>query len=347
MNMAVLEGVNLKKYYGKVHALDDVSFAIEGNELLAVIGPSGSGKTTLLRSIAGFVKLDGGRIFLHGEDITNLAPEKRNVAMFFQNYALWPHMTVFENIAYGLKLRKIDKKTIKEKVEWALEFLGLEGLADRKPSQLSGGQQQRVALARAIVVEPKVLLLDEPLSNLDAKIRLRIRFELKALQQKLGIPTLYVTHDQEEALSIADRVIVMHEGKILQSGTPEEIYRNPRNLFVADFVGMNTIVKVPAENGLVKVGNITRRIENEQKTASVVIRADEVNIVDATADVSTKEGDLVLIGVIKDRLYLGSKYRYEVEVEDINEPLFVNHEVDVAPGKKVKVIVPEGSYFIF
>lgn len=250
--MAVLECVNLKKYYGHVRALDDVSFTIEGSELLAVIGPSGSGKTTLLRSVAGFVRLDSGRIYLHGQDITDLAPEKRDVAMVFQNYALWPHMTVFENIAYGLKIKRIDKAKIREKVEWALKFLGLEGLADRKPSQLSGGQQQRVALARAIVVEPKLLLLDEPLSNLDAKIRLRIRFELKALQQKLGIPTLYVTHDQEEALSIADRVIIIHNGKILQVGTPEEIYRNPSNLFVADFVGVNTIIKVPVKNGVAK-----------------------------------------------------------------------------------------------
>jgi len=346
MNVAVLEGVNLKKYYGRVHALDDVSFAIEGSELLAVIGPSGSGKTTLLRSIAGFVKLDAGRIYLHGQDITDLAPEKRNVAMFFQNYALWPHMSVFENIAYGLKIKKVDKAKIREKVEWALEFLGLEGLADRKPSQLSGGQQQRVALARAIVVEPKVLLLDEPLSNLDAKIRLRIRFELKALQQKLKIPTLYVTHDQEEALSIADRVIIMHNGKVLQSGSPEEIYRNPNNLFVADFVGMNTIVKVPVENGVVKIGNITKQASTQQKTASVVVRADEV-ILSTNVNAGAEPEDLALTGVVKDRLYLGSKYRYEIEVEGIDEPLFVNHESSVNPGERVKIIVPKGSYFIF
>ena len=344
--MAVLEGVNLKKYYGRVHALDNVSFAIEGSELLAVIGPSGSGKTTLLRSIAGFVKLDAGRIYLHGQDITDLSPEKRNVAMFFQNYALWPHMSVFENIAYGLKIKKVDKAKIREKVEWALEFLGLEGLADRKPSQLSGGQQQRVALARAIVVEPKVLLLDEPLSNLDAKIRLRIRFELKALQQKLKIPMLYVTHDQEEALSIADRVIIMHNGEVLQSGPPEEIYRSPRNLFVADFVGMNTIVRIPVQNGVVKVGNITKQISTQQKTASIVVRADEV-ILSTNVNAEAEPEDLALTGVVKDKLYLGSKYRYEIEVDGIDEPLFVNHESSVDPGERVKIIVPKGSYFIF
>ncbi len=344
--MAVLEGVNLKKYYGRVHALDNVSFAIEGSELLAVIGPSGSGKTTLLRSIAGFVKLDAGRIYLHGQDITDLSPEKRNVAMFFQNYALWPHMSVFENIAYGLKIKKVDKAKIREKVEWALEFLGLEGLADRKPSQLSGGQQQRVALARAIVVEPKVLLLDEPLSNLDAKIRLRIRFELKALQQKLKIPMLYVTHDQEEALSIADRVIIMHNGEVLQSGPPEEIYRNPQNLFVADFVGMNTIVRIPVQNGVVKVGNITKQISTQQKTASIVVRADEV-ILSTNVNAEAEPEDLALTGVVKDKLYLGSKYRYEIEVDGIDEPLFVNHESSVDPGERVKIIVPKGSYFIF
>lgn len=344
--MAVLECVNLKKYYGHVRALDDVSFTIEGSELLAVIGPSGSGKTTLLRSVAGFVRLDAGRIYLHGQDITDLAPEKRDVAMVFQNYALWPHMTVFENIAYGLKIKRIDKAKIREKVEWALKFLGLEGLADRKPSQLSGGQQQRVALARAIVVEPKLLLLDEPLSNLDAKIRLRIRFELKALQQKLGIPTLYVTHDQEEALSIADRVIIIHNGKILQVGTPEEIYRNPSNLFVADFVGVNTIIKVPVKNGVAKIGNVEKRIPNQQKIATVVIRADEV-ILSTNKNVESGPEDLVLTGVIRGRLYLGSKYRYEMEVDGVNEPVFINHGSDVETGTEVKVVVPKGSYFIF
>jgi ABC-type Fe3+/spermidine/putrescine transport system ATPase subunit len=255
-------------------------------------------------------------------------------------------MTVFENIAYGLKIKRIDKAKIREKVEWALKFLGLEGLADRKPSQLSGGQQQRVALARAIVVEPKLLLLDEPLSNLDAKIRLRIRFELKALQQKLGIPTLYVTHDQEEALSIADRVIIIHNGKILQVGTPEEIYRNPSNLFVADFVGVNTIIKVPVKNGVAKIGNVEKRIPNQQKIATVVIRADEV-ILSTNKNVESGPEDLVLTGVIRGRLYLGSKYRYEMEVDGVNEPVFINHGSDVETGTEVKVVVPKGSYFIF
>lgn len=191
--MAVLQAQGLYKSYGQVKALDDVNIEIEDSELLAVIGPSGSGKTTLLRSIAGFVQLDSGKILIRSKDITDFPPEKRNVAMFFQNYALWPHMTVFENVAYGLKIRRYDKKAIREKVEWALDFLDIKPLAERKPNQLSGGQQQRVALARAIVVQPDVLLLDEPLSNLDAKIRMRIRFELKALQRKLQIATLYVT----------------------------------------------------------------------------------------------------------------------------------------------------------
>lgn len=344
--MAILEAKNLKKYYGATRALDGVTVNIDSSELLAVIGPSGSGKTTLLRSVAGFVQLDEGQILIKSKDVTHLPPEKRNVAMFFQNYALWPHMTVFENIAYGLKLRKMNKVKIKEKVDWALDFLDIRGLENRKPSQLSGGQQQRVALARAIVVEPDVLLLDEPLSNLDAKIRMRIRFELKALQQKLKVPTLYVTHDQEEALSIADRVVMMHNGKILQVGTPEEVYRHPANLFVADFIGINSILRIPLKSqNVLRIGNLETTVQSEKDIAHVVIRAEEAQI---SRQMKTPEKDsLLLEGTVSSKLYLGSKYRFEIKVEGIDDLLFINHDQDFKIGESVYISVPKGSYFIY
>lgn len=344
--MVVLQTQNLCKSYGQVKALDDVNMYIEDAQLLAVIGPSGSGKTTLLRSIAGFVELDSGKILIKSKDVTNLPPEKRNVAMFFQNYALWPHMTVFENVAYGLKIRKYDKNTIRERVEWALDFLDIRSLAERKPSQLSGGQQQRVALARAIVIQPDVLLLDEPLSNLDAKIRMRIRFELKTLQKRLKIPTLYVTHDQEEALSIADKIAIMHNGKVLQVGTPEEVYKNPVDLFVADFIGVNSVVKVKcAGEKLAKIGNLKLPVQKE--TVYVVIRAEETKVLPIQQRFDIAEGDLRLEGTIIGKLYLGSKYRYEIKIEGVDEVLFINSEEVYNVNEQVQIISRKGSFFIY
>jgi len=342
--MAILETRNLKKYYGRVRALDDVSIDVDAGELLAVIGPSGSGKTTFLRSIAGFVKLDAGRVYIEGKDITELPPEKRDVSMFFQNYALWPHMTVFDNVAYGLKLRKMPKEEIEKRVHDVLKLLDIEELVDRKPSQLSGGQQQRVALARAIVVKPKVLLLDEPLSNLDAKIRLRIRFEIKALQQKLNLPTVYVTHDQEEALSIADKVAVMHEGKVLQLGTPEEVYKNPANFFVADFIGTNCVLTLKVLDGRVKIGNKIFKVSSKE-TARMVVRSDEAEVLEARAEPG-KDG-LKIPGEIKGKLYMGSKYRYEIRIEESEDALFVNSGESFKIGEKITVFVPDGSYFVY
>lgn len=344
--MAVLQAQGLYKSYGQVKALDDVNIEIEDSELLAVIGPSGSGKTTLLRSIAGFVQLDSGKIFIRSKDITDLPPEKRNVAMFFQNYALWPHMTVFENVAYGLKIRRYDRKVIREKVEWALDFLDIKPLAERKPNQLSGGQQQRVALARAIVVQPDVLLLDEPLSNLDAKIRMRIRFELKALQKKLQMPTLYVTHDQEEALSIADRIAVMHNGKVLQIGTPQQVYKEPVNLFVADFIGVNSIVRIkPLDKDIVKVGNL--EFQPQKGVLHLVIRAEEARVLPAKEHVTLKEGDLKLEGIIMGKLYLGSKYRYEIRIHGIEEILFINSEEAFDINEQIQIIARKDSFFVY
>ncbi|HIC00509.1 TPA: ABC transporter ATP-binding protein [Candidatus Poribacteria bacterium] len=231
----------LRKQFGDVHAVKDVNLHIAKGEFYTFLGPSGCGKTTLLRILAGFTSADSGSIYFDDQFVNDIPPWKRNVGMVFQNYALWPHMNVFENIAFGLRERKIVKSEIQDRVERSLQMVNLEGLDKRRPSQLSGGQQQRVALARTLVTEPGLLLLDEPLSNLDAKLRIQMREELLRLQRELGITTIYVTHDQEEALITSTRIAVMSEGKIIQEGTPKEIYELPYTKSVADFVGTSNL----------------------------------------------------------------------------------------------------------
>jgi len=246
---------HVTKTFGKVVAVDDVSLRVKHGEFMVLLGPSGCGKTTTLRIIAGLEKPTKGRIFFDDEEVTYLPPRARNVSMVFQSYAVWPHMTVFENIAFPLKIKKYSEEEIKRRVKWAAELLKIRELLDRYPHQLSGGQRQRVAVARAIVVEPKVLLMDEPLSNLDAVLRVRMRSELKRLQRRIKVTTIYVTHDQVEAMTMGDRIAVMNQGRIMQVGEPKEVYYRPANTFVAGFIGspqMNFIdVTVePIENGV-------------------------------------------------------------------------------------------------
>ena len=250
-----IKGVNLS--YGATHVLKDIDLSIRPGELFAFLGPSGCGKTTLLRLIAGFAQAQTGQVLLDGQDVAALPPWKRDVCRVFQSYALWPHMTVAQNVAFGLEERRRPRAEVTAKVAQALELVGLSGYAQRRPSQLSGGQQQRVALARTIAIEPKVLLLDEPLSNLDARMRVSVRRDLRELQQRLGLTTIFVTHDQEEANTICDRIAVMEAGAIRQVGTPMELYERPANLFVASFLGSANIldggagVTVPAGQRLV------------------------------------------------------------------------------------------------
>jgi spermidine/putrescine ABC transporter ATP-binding subunit len=231
------------KRLGRVIAVDRLSLDVQRGEFVCLLGPSGCGKTTTLRLIAGFIQPDEGMIEIMGQDMANRPPYKRNIGMVFQNYALFPHMTVFENVAFGLKMRNVPKAQIKERVEQVLDLVQLSGMSQRYPRQLSGGQQQRVALARAIVIQPDVLLLDEPLSNLDAKLRESMQRELRELQQRLAITTIYVTHDQEEAMTMSDRIAVMAHGHIVQVGSPAEIYRRPSNRFVASFIGKANLVR--------------------------------------------------------------------------------------------------------
>src|SRR6266545_1876001 len=240
--MAFLELTNVQKQFAGTSAVIDFNLAMERGEFVSFLGPSGCGKTTTLRMIAGFEAPTAGRITVEGADITNLPPNRRNVGMVFQSYALFPNMTVAGNIGFGLKVRKRPRAEIDRRVDELLSLIHLEGRGDRYPYQLSGGQQQRVALARALAIEPQVLLLDEPLSALDAKIRIVLRKEIRAIQRQLGITTVYVTHDQEEALSLSDRVVVMSEGRIEQIGTPFEIYNFPATTFVASFVGTLNLV---------------------------------------------------------------------------------------------------------
>lgn len=242
MGTVVLE--NIEKWYGETRACTGINLSIEDGRFFTFLGPSGCGKTTILRLIAGFIRPDKGSIFLGDVDITPLAPEHRNVGMVFQNYALFPFMTVIENIEYGLKVQKRSKPEIKEKSERYLTMVGLEGLEGRSVSELSGGEQQRVAFARSLAIEPQVLLLDEPLSNLDARLRDNMRSELKRLQTQLGITTIFVTHDQTEALTMSDQIAVFNEGSCIQTGTPEQVYHNPKDSFVAQFIGETNLLSL-------------------------------------------------------------------------------------------------------
>ncbi|MBZ0277479.1 MAG: ABC transporter ATP-binding protein, partial [Anaerolineae bacterium] len=284
-------------------------------EFLTLLGPSGCGKTTTLRLIAGFEMPSSGQILLDGKDITNQPPNKRDMAMVFQSYALFPHMTVFDNIAYGLHIRKLSRSEIKEKVERTLELMSLKGLGERRPNELSGGQQQRVALARSLVMEPRVLLFDEPLSNLDAKLRVQMRSEIHALQRRLSITSVYVTHDQVEAMALSDRIVVMNQGRIDQMGTPDEIYRRPATRFVADFIGRANFLETRAsavDDGRATVTLLGQTVAvsaagspRSGDTLIAVLRPEALKL---RADSQLQQG------LVEQAMYLGSEVEYHVRV---------------------------------
>lgn len=317
------KGVNIKnltKVYlshnnnSEFKAVDDISVEIKAGEFVTLLGPSGCGKTTTLRMVAGFEIPTEGDIYLGGDRINDLTPDKRDTAMVFQSYALFPHLNIFDNIVYGLKLKKMDKKEIEEKGKNIIELVGLKGMENRYPNQLSGGQQQRVALARALVMEPGVLLFDEPLSNLDAKLRVYMRTEIRKIQKKTGITALYVTHDQSEAMSLSDRIIIMKDGVIEQVGTPEEIYQRPKTKFVSEFIGNVNFLKTKVEkieNGKAKVkigkeefllGYSGEKSEGEE--AFVVLRPEAINL--------GREG--ILKGQVVSSTFMGSYQDYIVDV---------------------------------
>ena len=273
--MAIIKIDKVRKCFGNVEVLKEFNQVFEDKEFVTLLGPSGCGKTTMLRMLAGFEKPTSGTITIDDKvvssDKTFVPPEKRDIGMVFQSYAVWPHMTVFDNIAYPLKIKKLPKDEIKRKVDAIMEVVHLSQYADRIPSQLSGGQQQRVALGRALVAEPNLLLLDEPLSNLDAKLRESMRFEIKAIQRKLGISVVYVTHDQVEAMTMSDRVIVINDGIIQQVGPPMEIYRKPANQFVAAFVGKIDFIKGEAADGKINITGTDQYIDYDGEISGKVV----------------------------------------------------------------------------
>lgn len=329
--------------FGDFQALKAVDMNIRPGELFTLLGPSGCGKTTLLRSIAGFNTLDGGKIQFNGQDVSKLPPWKRDIGFVFQNYALWPTKTIFENIAYGLKMRNVSTQEIKSRVEDVLELVELSAAAEKFPGQLSGGMQQRAALARAMVIDPPLMLLDEPLSNLDAKLRVSLRRGIRKLLNRLGLTAIYVTHDQEEALDISDRIAVMDSGNVAQIGTPREIYETPVNSFVADFIGKANFLsghvgsdgRFQTKSG--KVIDVPLRLECQADQARCAfLRPENVEI----GDLATSH----LRGHVSDISYFGSFFRYLVTLED-GQKMMVETRSEVTSGQEVGLHLPSLTAF--
>lgn len=300
------------KKYGEKTVIKSVNLEIQDGEFFTLLGPSGCGKTTLLRMIAGFNSIEGGEFYFNDTLINNMDPSKRNIGMVFQNYAVFPNMTVRGNIEFGLKERKVPKNEMDERVEKILDIMKIREYADRKPQNLSGGQQQRVALARAIVIEPDVLLMDEPLSNLDAKLRVELREEIRRIQKEIGITTVYVTHDQEEAMAVSDRIAVMKDGVIQQCDKPRKIYHRPNNMFVASFIGTNNVINGNYNKNLKEIvidsgGKFAYDLGNiPSQRVKLSIRPEDLRL-DPNGDIEVK---------INDEVFLGSTMHYNVELKD-------------------------------
>jgi ABC-type Fe3+/spermidine/putrescine transport system ATPase subunit len=354
----IIEIQGVTKRFGVVTAVDRVDLTVADGELFTLLGPSGCGKTTLLRLLAGFYQPDAGTIRFGDRVVNGLPPYERRIGMVFQNYALWPHMTVADNIGYGLRLRKLPAPEVQARLGEGLRKVNLTGFEARYPGQLSGGQQQRVALARALVLNPDILLLDEPLSNLDAKIRIQVRAEIRRLQQELRITTVYVTHDQEEALSLSDRVAVMRDGHVLQVGPPKELYERPRTRFVADFVGTNNLVPGEVQGGGGRDGDLVvstalgplRAVASGAVSGRCVlaVRPENVTLGAAAAGEGNRvDGRVSLVS------YLGNTLRYDVQTEpglvlkaDIrdpwhHDPLTVGRPVTLSFLPSVTLAVPD------
>jgi iron(III) transport system ATP-binding protein len=343
---------NITKRFGALAAVSDVSLAIEQGEMFTLLGPSGCGKTTLLRLLAGFYAPDAGAIRFGDRVVNEVPPHERGIGMVFQNYALWPHMTVSENVAYGLKLRNVIAADSIRRVREVLDKVGLAGLGERYPGQLSGGQQQRVALARALVLNPQMLLLDEPLSNLDAKIRVQVRAEIRKLQKELGITAVYVTHDQEEALAMSDRIAVFNHGKACQIGPPKALYERPANRFVADFIGINNLIEgkvrsaagtaLRAETALGEISAIQDGSLRPGDPCVICIRPENITLADhAGGERNRFAGKIALAS------YLGNTLRYEVDLgngitfkADVGDPW---HHEQLSMGAAVALSCAVGS----
>ena len=344
MSFLILEAL-VKEFVGRggegiVRAVDNANIEIEEGQFVTLLGPSGCGKTTTLRLIAGFEFPTHGQIILDGDIINNQPPNQRDMAMVFQSYAIFPHLNVYENIAYGLKIRRLTGQAIKEKVQQVLELTELTGLENRPPNALSGGQQQRVALARALVMEPKVLLMDEPLSNLDAKLRELMRTEIRRIQQTLGITSVYVTHDQVEAMTLSDQIVVMNQGRIEQIGTPQEIYRRPQTQFVADFIGNTNFVEadIEAVNGDTVLLQVLGRQMTIAKPDYPLPKGSRVKLMIRPEAIQLVDQDGPYRGIVRWSSYLGSQVEYEIEVAQQRLAIVdtdPRHQVIHPPGQEV------------
>ena len=325
---------NVSKSFGENKVLEDFNLNVKKGEFLTILGPSGCGKTTTLNLLAGFLSLDKGEIWIDDKNVSQLPSNKRNISMVFQNYALFPHMTVYDNIAFGLKVRKVGKNIIYNKVLDMLTLVGLDFnlFKDRYPHQLSGGEQQRISLARALIIEPKVLLLDEPLSNLDAKLRNEMRVEIKKIHDKTGVTIIYVTHDQEEALSISTNIILLNEGKNMQMGSPQQIYSNPKSMFVADFIGNSNFLKGKVSKILddeatiklsegIEVNTFLQDFMKENIQVTIIIRDENIIIYK-----NKMTGKNVFKGKVKDNLYLGSFQRTYVQFDELKLSIYHKYE---------------------
>ncbi len=325
-------------YDKKKHILKGLNLDVEKGELVSLLGPSGCGKTTTLRVVAGFIEPAGGTFTLDGEDMTRVPVHKRNFGLVFQSYALFPHLSVYDNVAFGLRTRKVDKDTVDKKVKEILAVCGLSELADRFPKQMSGGQRQRVALARALVIEPKLLLLDEPLSNLDAKLRVSMRVEIKRLQKKLGITTLFVTHDQEECFSISDKVAIMNQGVIEQYDSPEHIYKRPATEFVARFIGFENFLELSRVDAhhykAADQSHFEIAMDFDGADFMGTIRPDDIRLAE---DGQTEN---VIAGTIGVRTFLGKSYQYEVNTAAGVLKVNTDTEKSFAEGETIRLYLP-------
>lgn len=351
LSQVELKGIS--KRFGSVTGVEQLNLTIREGEFFTLLGPSGCGKTTTLRMIAGFYTPSRGRIRFDGKDVTEVPPQKRGTGMVFQNYALFPHMTVFENVAFGLQVRKISKPEREKRVEQALDLVRLAGYGDRRIAQLSGGQQQRVALARALVIRPRILLLDEPLSNLDARLRDEMRSEILALHRSLGITTIYVTHDQVEALSMSDRIAVIHQGSCRQTGTPEQIYNQPADTFVASFIGETNLLPATVEevnSEGIRVRSLERGFRVEQRPAEIDFPLQPggkvwISIRPEGVELATDPGENTLSAELTLVQFMGFSFHCTARTEEeaLLRALFVNRPdltADLRTGERVEFRLP-------